>query len=84
MKTYINFININIGTSTYRLKEIGLRKVFGGEKKQLVLQYLTEAMLLTLFAGLLLLAALAARSERKRHQRQCRRGPHAYSGIQGS
>ncbi|MBN8876128.1 MAG: ABC transporter permease [Sphingobacteriales bacterium] len=49
----INFININIGTSTYRLKEIGLRKVFGGEKKQLVLQYLTEAMLLTLFAGLL-------------------------------
>ncbi len=49
----INFININIGTSTYRLKEIGLRKVFGGARKQLIFQYLTEAMLLTLFAGML-------------------------------
>lgn len=49
----INFININIGTSTYRLKEIGLRKVFGGERKQLMLQYLTEAILLTLFSGVL-------------------------------
>ena len=28
----INFVNINIGTSSYRLKEIGLRKVFGSEK----------------------------------------------------
>ena len=49
----INFININIGTSTYRLKEIGLRKVFGGARNQLVMQYLTEAMLLTLFSGLI-------------------------------
>lgn len=47
----INFININIGTSTYRLKEIGLRKVFGGAKNQLMLQYLTEAMMLTMFSG---------------------------------
>jgi ABC-type antimicrobial peptide transport system permease subunit len=49
----INFININIGTSTYRLKEIGLRKVFGGARSQLVIQYLTEAMVLTLISGLL-------------------------------
>ncbi|MET0466330.1 MAG: ABC transporter permease [Chitinophagaceae bacterium] len=47
----INFININIGTSTYRLKEIGLRKVFGGARSQLVIQYLTEAMVLTLISG---------------------------------
>jgi len=52
----INFININIGTSTYRLKEIGLRKVFGGRRNQLVMQYLTEAMVLTLISGLLSLA----------------------------
>lgn len=56
----INFININIGTSTYRLKEIGLRKVFGGEKRQLVFQYLTEAMVLTLFSGLLALVLYEA------------------------
>ncbi|MCG2617158.1 ABC transporter permease [Terrimonas sp. NA20] len=49
----INFININIGTSTYRLKEIGLRKVFGGARSQLVMQYLTEAMVLTLISGFL-------------------------------
>lgn len=49
----INFVNINIGTSSYRLKEIGLRKVFGGAKTQLVFQHLTESLLLTLIAGLL-------------------------------
>ncbi|MES2006193.1 MAG: ABC transporter permease [Bacteroidota bacterium] len=48
----INFININIGTSTYRLKEIGLRKVFGGEKKQLVFQYMSESLVLTAIAAL--------------------------------
>ncbi|MCO5234952.1 MAG: hypothetical protein M9933_01685 [Chitinophagaceae bacterium] len=25
----VNFVNINIGTSSYRIKETGLRKVFG-------------------------------------------------------
>lgn len=43
----INFVNINIGTSSYRLKEIGLRKVFGGANRQLILQFVTEALLLT-------------------------------------
>ena len=43
----INFVNINIGTSAYRLKEIGLRKVFGGARKQLMTQFITEALLLT-------------------------------------
>ncbi|MEO8403902.1 MAG: ABC transporter permease [Chitinophagaceae bacterium] len=47
----INFININIGTSTYRLKEIGLRKVFGGEKKQLIFQHLCESVVLTFISG---------------------------------
>jgi putative ABC transport system permease protein len=49
----INFININIGTSSYRLKEIGLRKVFGGAKIQLVIQFMTEAMLLTGIAAII-------------------------------
>lgn len=52
----INFININIGTSSYRVKEIGLRKVFGGERKQLIIQHLTESLLLTFISGLLSLA----------------------------
>lgn len=49
----INFVNINIGTSSYRLKEIGLRKVFGGVKRQLILQFITEAMILTGIATVL-------------------------------
>jgi len=49
----INFVNIMTGTSSYRIKEIGLRKVFGGRRKQLIFQYLTESIVLTLFAGIL-------------------------------
>ena len=49
----INFVNINIGTSTYRLKEIGLRKVFGGLKRQLVVQFIGESLLLTIIAAFL-------------------------------
>ena len=49
----INFININIGTSSYRVKEIGLRKVFGGARAQLIVQHLTEALVITFFAALL-------------------------------
>jgi putative ABC transport system permease protein len=47
----INFVNINIGTSSYRIKEIGLRKVFGSARLQLVAQYITESLLLTLIAA---------------------------------
>ena len=49
----INFININIGTSSYRIKEIGLRKVFGGARKQLIFQHLTESLVITFFAAAL-------------------------------
>ncbi|HWA33042.1 MAG TPA: FtsX-like permease family protein, partial [Cyclobacteriaceae bacterium] len=47
LMTIINFVNIHIGTSSYRLKEIGLRKVFGGAKGQLIIQHLIESLLLT-------------------------------------
>lgn len=53
----INFVNINIGTSSYRLKEIGLRKVFGSEKRQLILQFIIEAIALTPIAAILSLIA---------------------------
>ena len=46
----INFVNISIGTSTYRLKEIGLRKVFGSARRQLIIQYLVESILHTFVA----------------------------------
>jgi len=49
----INFINISIGTSVHRLKEIGLRKVFGGAKIQLITQHITEALILTITAAVI-------------------------------
>jgi len=49
----INFVNINIGISSYRLKEIGLRKVFGSARKQLITQFITEALMLTFFAAII-------------------------------
>ncbi|GAB4032903.1 ABC transporter permease [Spirosoma jeollabukense] len=49
----VNFVNITIGMSATRLREIGVRKVLGGLKKQLVGQFLAEALLLTLGATLL-------------------------------
>jgi len=52
----INFININIGISSYRLKEIGLRKVFGGARRELITQFITEALLLTFVSAILSIA----------------------------
>lgn len=45
-----NFANTSIAAAGRRLKEIGLRKVVGGQKGQLVVQFLLENMLITLLA----------------------------------
>ena len=51
----INFINISISKASSRMKEIGVRKVLGGMKKQLVLQFLTESVLLVFFSTIVAL-----------------------------
>ena len=48
----INFVNMSISRSATRMREIGVRKVLGGLKKQLIGQFLTESILLVFFAGL--------------------------------
>ena len=45
-----NFTNTSIAISSKRLKEIGIRKVMGGMRKHLVLQFLGENVLLCLMA----------------------------------
>lgn len=56
-----NFANTSIATFGKRLKEIGLRKTFGGQRKQLLAQFMFESMiicLLALFVGLALAEVL--------------------------
>ena len=45
-----NFINLATARSFRRAKEIGVRKVVGAERKQLVFQFLSETVLLSLLA----------------------------------
>ena len=44
-----NFINLSTARATKRSKEVGLRKVVGAFKKQLILQYLSESVLVAMF-----------------------------------
>ena len=46
----INFVNISISNSTSRIKEIGIRKVLGSLRKQIIIQFLTESIVLVLLA----------------------------------
>ncbi len=57
----INFINIYSALATKRAKEVGVRKVLGSQKSQLVTQFLTETFLVVLFSvGVGLALAYAA------------------------
>jgi len=49
----INFINLTTAQSSQRAKEIGIRKTMGSSKRQLIIQFLTETILLTLLATIL-------------------------------
>lgn len=46
----INFVNLTMARSLKRSKEIGIRKVVGGNKKQLVFQFLGESFIICIVA----------------------------------
>jgi putative ABC transport system permease protein len=52
-----NFVNLATARSFRRAKEIGVRKVIGAERKQLIMQFIGETILLSVFSILLSIAA---------------------------
>jgi putative ABC transport system permease protein len=54
----INYINLTTSKASSRAREIGIRKVAGAAKGQLVFQFLTEAFLITLVSMFLALAVI--------------------------
>jgi ABC-type antimicrobial peptide transport system permease subunit len=53
----VNFINLSTALAVRKAKEVGVRKTLGAQQGQLAVQYLSEAFMLTLVAGLLSLGA---------------------------
>jgi putative ABC transport system permease protein len=49
----VNFMNLSTAQSSKRAKEVGIRKVVGSERKQLIKQFLTEAMLYSFISAVL-------------------------------
>jgi len=46
----VNFINLSTARSTVRAREVGVRKVLGSYRSQLIMRFLTESLVMTAFA----------------------------------
>lgn len=55
----INFMNLSTAKSQKRAKEVGVRKVAGADKQSLVFQFLSESILISLFAAFLAVILVA-------------------------
>jgi putative ABC transport system permease protein len=47
---WINFVNLTTARGITRAREVGIRKVFGALKRQLILQFTTEALVINLIS----------------------------------
>lgn len=55
----INFMNLSTAQAARRAKEVGIRKVLGSARKQLIGQFIAEAILYCLFAALVAIVIVA-------------------------
>ena len=54
----INFMNLSTAKSTNRMKEVGVKKAIGADRKSLIFQYLGESLLITMIALLVALSVV--------------------------
>ena len=50
---WANYINLSIGRSIRRAREVGVRKSFGAYKEQLIVQFMAESILFNVLSALL-------------------------------
>lgn len=55
----INYVNLSTAQSTLRSKEIGVRKIMGSSRKDLIVQFLVETLIIVLIAAFAALGLLA-------------------------
>ncbi|WP_121356168.1 ABC transporter permease [Flavisolibacter nicotianae] len=56
----INFMNLSTARASRRLKEVGVKKVVGSTRKALIVQFLSEAVLITFLSSLIACFLVAA------------------------
>src|SRR3712207_4635872 len=52
----VNFVNLATARASQRAREVALRKVLGANRRQLIVQFISEALLISALAMLLALA----------------------------
>lgn len=53
--SFINFINLNIAGSMKRIKEVGVRKVLGASRPQLIVQFISESTITAVLSSIIAL-----------------------------
>jgi putative ABC transport system permease protein len=54
----VNYINLSTSKSLERAREVGMRKMLGGTRAQLIIQFLTESFILTLISLIIILTII--------------------------
>ena len=54
----INFMNLSTARSLYRAKEVGIRKVIGAQRSQLIRQFLSESFIFSIIASVFALVII--------------------------
>lgn len=52
----INFMNLSTAKASGRMKEVGIKKVIGAERSQLIIQFLSESLLMAIFTMIVAIA----------------------------